>query len=403
MLDSLRAGDRRTRSARRRGRRRLAGSPSPPRPAAAPTCSSPAAPTSRCGAASAPTPATTGRARRRRRHGAGPPVARRRRAPGRRPGVVRRRRRRLLRRPDIRSSDWQDDPAFTPWVSRLAGAVDRRRCPPARRWRRWRSRPAPSTRRDHGRRAGRLGGDRFAANYPEPSMWVEAVLAVPDGTAVPDGVAGDRRRPLAGPAGTAPATAAQPLPGATTMLALRTLWQESDVKRIRVALAAASPSRPRLHGRAAGRRRRRATTPTTRRDRRADATRPTPATASSSTWPSAARRSPCSRTSPTSSTRPPPPRSTAAASFVRPRSVASGLAATLIPEGWPNPEANGEPPVIWSPAASAWAGIVNDRAGAGAGAAGHAVHAHAARDRHAPPDGRGAGLARAAARLRRPR
>ena len=50
--------------------------------------------------------------------------------------------------------------------------------------------------------------------------------------------------------------------------------------------------------------------------------------------------------------------------FVRPRSVASGLAATLIPEGWPNPEANGEPPVIWSPAASAWAGIVNNRAGA---------------------------------------
>ena len=48
---------------------------------------------------------------------------------------------------------------------------------------------------------------------------------------------------------------------------------------------------------------------------------------------------------------------------VRPRSVASGLAATLIPEGWPNPDANGEPPVIWSPAASAWAGIVNDRAG----------------------------------------
>ncbi len=48
---------------------------------------------------------------------------------------------------------------------------------------------------------------------------------------------------------------------------------------------------------------------------------------------------------------------------VRPRSVASGLAATLIPEGWPEPAVNGEPPVIWSPAASAWAGIVNDRAG----------------------------------------
>ena len=49
--------------------------------------------------------------------------------------------------------------------------------------------------------------------------------------------------------------------------------------------------------------------------------------------------------------------------FIRPRSVSSGSAASLIPEGWPNPEANGEAPVIWSPAASAWAGIVNERAG----------------------------------------
>ena len=49
--------------------------------------------------------------------------------------------------------------------------------------------------------------------------------------------------------------------------------------------------------------------------------------------------------------------------FVKPRSVASGLAATLIPQGWPDPDVNGPPPVIWSPAASAWAGIVNDRAG----------------------------------------
>ena len=49
--------------------------------------------------------------------------------------------------------------------------------------------------------------------------------------------------------------------------------------------------------------------------------------------------------------------------FVRPRSVASGLAASLIPQGWPDVGANGEPPVIWSPAASAWAGIVNQEAG----------------------------------------
>ena len=49
--------------------------------------------------------------------------------------------------------------------------------------------------------------------------------------------------------------------------------------------------------------------------------------------------------------------------FVRPRSVASGRAATLIGDGWPDPEVNGEPPVIWSPASSGWAGIVNARAG----------------------------------------
>jgi Ca-activated chloride channel family protein len=49
--------------------------------------------------------------------------------------------------------------------------------------------------------------------------------------------------------------------------------------------------------------------------------------------------------------------------FVRPRSVASGLAASLLPQEWPNPDVNGEPPVIWSPASSGWAGIVNARAG----------------------------------------
>ena len=49
--------------------------------------------------------------------------------------------------------------------------------------------------------------------------------------------------------------------------------------------------------------------------------------------------------------------------FVRPARKASGSAADLIVAGWPEPELNGEPPVIWSPAASGWAGIVNERAG----------------------------------------
>ena len=49
--------------------------------------------------------------------------------------------------------------------------------------------------------------------------------------------------------------------------------------------------------------------------------------------------------------------------FVRPYSKASGGAAQLIADGWPDPEINGERPVIWSPAASGWAGIANERAG----------------------------------------
>jgi Ca-activated chloride channel family protein len=50
--------------------------------------------------------------------------------------------------------------------------------------------------------------------------------------------------------------------------------------------------------------------------------------------------------------------------FVRPARKASGAAANLIVDGWPDPDANGPQPVIWSPAASGWAGIVNERAGA---------------------------------------
>ena len=89
--------------------------------------------------------------------------------------------------------------------------------------------------------------------------------------------------------------------------------------------------------------------------------------------------------------------------FVRPRSVASGLAATLIPEGWPEPRGERR----------AAGHLVAGGVGMGrhrqrprryrAGARRHTVHAHPARHRHAPTDGRGARLAGRADRLRRPR
>ena len=110
----------------------------------------------------------------------------------RRPGVVRRRRRRLLRqRPTSRSSTWQPTRRSSPWLRRLAGAVDESR-PVGRHAarRRWRCGRRARRRRDHRRRAVAPSvADRFDVNYPEPSMWVEAVLAVPDGTSVPDDLA----------------------------------------------------------------------------------------------------------------------------------------------------------------------------------------------------------------------
>ncbi len=56
--------------------------------------------------------------------------------------------------------------------------------------------------------------------------------------------------------------------------------------------------------------------------------------------------------------------------FVRPYSKASGGAAQLIVDGWPDPEINGVQPVIWSPAASGWGNIVNERLGRVAAPAG---------------------------------
>jgi Ca-activated chloride channel homolog len=48
---------------------------------------------------------------------------------------------------------------------------------------------------------------------------------------------------------------------------------------------------------------------------------------------------------------------------VRPYTKSSGAAATLLVNGWPDPEANGAQPVVWSPASGGWGAIVNARTG----------------------------------------
>jgi Ca-activated chloride channel family protein len=47
--------------------------------------------------------------------------------------------------------------------------------------------------------------------------------------------------------------------------------------------------------------------------------------------------------------------------FVRPYSKASGGAATALSKGWPDEDADGPRPEVWSPASSAWGAIVNQR------------------------------------------
>ena len=119
----------------------------------------------------------------------------------------------------------------SPWLRRLSGAVDASALSAGTPLATMATRAgaldiAATTDAERGRL---LGGDRFEVNYPEPSMWVEAVLAVPDGAAAPDDLDGGDRRDGArrGRLGRPPTAATQSLPGATTMLALRTLWQEA--------------------------------------------------------------------------------------------------------------------------------------------------------------------------------
>ncbi len=49
--------------------------------------------------------------------------------------------------------------------------------------------------------------------------------------------------------------------------------------------------------------------------------------------------------------------------FVRPARKASGAAARLLVDSWPDPTNNGPQPVIWSPASNGWAGVVNEQVG----------------------------------------
>ena len=132
--------------------------------------------------------------------------------------------------PSISRSAWEADPSFIPWLRRLAGAVSPSALsagtPLATMATRAGALDIAAT-TEAARAALGATADRFDASYPEPSMWLESVLAVPDGVAVPDDIAVIATGALADAGWDGAATATQSLPSASTMLALRTLWQEA--------------------------------------------------------------------------------------------------------------------------------------------------------------------------------
>ena len=132
---------------------------------------------------------------------------------------------------DVNSADWSADPAFVPWVRRLvrAGAARRPLGGHAGRHDAHARQRASTSPRRATPRSPRLGApsERLESSYPEPSMWLQAVLAAPAGA---DGAgrsgAGRRRGARRRRLGLGRSRRPNPCPSANTMLALRQLWQE---------------------------------------------------------------------------------------------------------------------------------------------------------------------------------
>ena len=129
--------------------------------------------------------------------------------------------------PTVSRSAWEADPAFVPWLRRLAGTVDESAVSAGTPLATMAIRPALDVAATTEAERSALGGDRFDVNYPDPTMWVEAVLSTPDGVRVPDDLATAAADALTASGWSDAATATQAVPGASTMLGLRALWAEA--------------------------------------------------------------------------------------------------------------------------------------------------------------------------------
>jgi hypothetical protein len=131
---------------------------------------------------------------------------------------------------DISRSRWEADAAFIPWFGRLADTAGGISLSGGSALGTMATRPsALDIAATAGFELAAVDADstRFASNYPAPEMWLQAVLAVPGGAAAPGELASDLTEQLRSSSWDDAATAATPLPGAATMLALRSLWQDA--------------------------------------------------------------------------------------------------------------------------------------------------------------------------------
>jgi hypothetical protein len=131
---------------------------------------------------------------------------------------------------DISRSRWEADPAFYGWSRRLVDSASGVSLSGGSALGTMATRPSAL---DIAATAGfelatvDANANRFAPNYPEPEMWLEAVLAVPGGAAAPGDAASDLTEQLGGFGWEEAGTAATALPNASTMLALRAYWLDA--------------------------------------------------------------------------------------------------------------------------------------------------------------------------------
>ena len=131
---------------------------------------------------------------------------------------------------DISRSRWEADAAFIPWLRGLADTASGVSLSGGSALGTMATRPsALDIAATAGFELAILDPDaqRFAPNYPAPEMWLQAVLAVPGGATAPGDLASDLTEQLRGAGWDDTATAATGLPSASTMLALRSYWQDA--------------------------------------------------------------------------------------------------------------------------------------------------------------------------------